>query len=342
MFGAWIKRSSLKRPIKGFMLARTDGLRGIRLVSIAGVFVVFGTVVILGSRAAWPVTAFELESGTLTSPASVVMPSGASGTGAVKFGGSGVGTITNGQQINPGNVGWQAYPAGCPGGLTIYNSQVSTSSMPGHASTCGWFKAGINVDSNASITAARIDLTNIDTHGYTLNISWSNLDSITQCDEPLHGEGVFNVYRSSTTGCSDGPRMDGDSVIESYVRTHAWSTLDHNDGMQAYLASAGSTILRNNIDGRPDNGAAMGVAWGNSAIFMADDSQGTTKIRDNYLAGGGYTLRMHESQLYRVTGNIIVKDSWAFGPLSTSNAVSGAFLEWSNNTISDGTVLPHP
>jgi hypothetical protein len=72
---------------------------------------------------------------------------------------------------------------------------------------------------------------------------------------------------------------------------------------------------------------------------MADSSQGTLEVRDNYLIGGGYTLRLHENMYYRVTGNIIEKGSYAYGPISTTNARSGAFLEWSNNKLSDGTVL---
>jgi len=50
-------------------------------------------------------------------------------------------------------------------------------------------------------------------------------------------------------------------------------------------------------------------------------------------------MRLNESMHYRVTGNIVENNSWIFGPLTTTNAVSGAFLEWSNNKLSDGTAL---
>lgn len=55
--------------------------------------------------------------------------------------------------------------------------------------------------------------------------------------------------------------------------------------------------------------------------------------------GGGYTLRLHESGYYRVTGNRIETGSYSYGPLTTTNAISGAFLEWSDNKETNGTVL---
>lgn len=38
-------------------------------------------------------------------------------------------------------------------------------------------------------------------------------------------------------------------------------------------------------------------------------------------------------------GNVIEKGSYAYGPLVTDNARAGAFLEWSGNTLSDGSEL---
>ena len=52
---------------------------------------------------------------------------------------------------------------------------------------------------------------------------------------------------------------------------------------------------------------------------------------------GGYTLRLHESNTYRVTGNVL--SSWMFGPYTNDNAIAGAFLEFANNTTSTGGTI---
>ena len=124
------------------------------------------------------------------------------------------------------------------------------------------------------------------------------------------------------------------------MRTKLQSQADHNDGLQAYQAGAGGSLLRNNIDCRPVNGTGDNSTT-TAAIFIADASEGTAVIRDNYLAGGNGVLRLHENMFYRVTGNIIENNSWSSGtgPVSTSNSRAGAFLEWSNNTLTTGAVL---
>lgn len=258
------------------------------------------------------------------------------------------GGVTNGRQVGTDNTGFAAW-VGADGSkcssLKVYPAVVKASAL-GASVGCAEFQKGISFDQNITVTASKFDAS-IDTNGHTVNLNWDTISPATVEDICVHGEGSFHLLRSQVSGCSDAVRFDGDSIVESYLRTKAESAQDHNDAVQAYQADAGGSILRSNIDALPVNAAAFGIGAGNGAIFLADSSKGETEIRDNYLQGGGYTLRLNESQHYRVTGNVIAApgsgdDTWLYGPLSTGNSVTGAFLEWANNALSNGTALAKP
>jgi len=168
-------------------------------------------------------------------------------------------------------------------------------------------------------------------------LNYVTINPATPADWSL-GDANFIATRCQIMGSSDGVRYSGnnaDVLIENYIRVKAQGSLDHNDGIQMYGANGGGVMLRNNIDDRPIGGGG----GQNGALFIADGAEGTYEIRDNYLAGGNYSLRLHENGFYRVTGNIVEKNSYNFGPVVTDNARPGAFLEWSNNTLSDSAVL---
>ncbi|MFC0506202.1 hypothetical protein [Micromonospora costi] len=239
----------------------------------------------------------------------------------------------HGRDINAANTGYRAWTG--PNGqrctdatMKVYASRVRASRL-GNA-TCVWLKGGLVVDRAVTLTAARIDA-QVETSGTRLTLRWSTVDA------PGHDYAVgghVTAYRCQLINGSDGVRLYDTSIVESYVRVRQGSAEDHNDGVQAYRAGAGGEIIRSNIDSRPVN--APGIL-GTAAIFIADDSRGELAIRDNWLAGGVYTLRLHESATYRVTGNIITGyDEW---PVSTSNAVPGAFLEWSGNVTGEGAEI---
>lgn len=254
-------------------------------------------------------------------------------------------TVTHGRDINQSNTGYQAW-TGATGehctdaALTVYIAKVNASAL-GDAATCVWLKAGITVDAPITLTAARIDSIRdsdpvIRSDGPKLVVQWSTINGGgTNGTYSVGGHNV-DVYRSQIVGSSDGVRFEGMNIVESYIRTALVSPEDHNDGIQAYQASAGGSILRCNIDSRPGevNGGSD-----TAPIFLADNSVGEAVIRDNWLAGGGYTLRLHEAMTYRITGNVIADGTWGFGPVSTSNSVPGAFLEWGNNTTSGGVTV---
>jgi len=252
--------------------------------------------------------------------------------------------VIHGRDISQDNTGYLAWTgeAGqrCTDAtLKVYPDKVTASSL-GASTTCVWLKAGITVDTPITLTAARIDSVRdsdavVRSDGPKLIIQWSTINGGgTNGTYSVGGHNV-DVYRSQIIGSSDGVRFEQMNLIEDYIRVALTSPEDHNDGIQAYQASAGGSIVRCNIDSRPG-----GVGGSDTApIFLADNSIGETVIRDNWLAGGGYTLRLHEAMTYRVTGNVVADGTWGVGPISTSNAISGAFLEWSNNTTSAGVTL---
>lgn len=243
---------------------------------------------------------------------------------------AGGGTITHGSQLTRA----MCLPRV---GLTNVGGTVNASSLG--ASISGKHFTGTFVpDINCTLTDCQFDAPVNNQAGVTVQLV-NCLVSPTAVGDWCIGPEKVSATRCALEGCSDGIRFDNMDIVECWVRTALQSAIDHNDGIQAFQASAGGSILRNNIDCRPGGDTSNSTTTG--AIFLADSSQGETAVRDNYLAGGNGVLRLHESMHYRVTGNRILANSWAAGtgPVSTTNAISGAFLEWSDNQTTDGTVL---
>jgi len=244
------------------------------------------------------------------------------------------GSSFNGKSINTGNTGYLNW-VGTKGErctdatLKVYASKVNASQL-GNA-TCVWLKGGINVDKPVTLTAARIE-TQVRTYGERLTLNWCTVNA-DGGDQAVDGR--VDTLRCQLINASDGVRFDGTNIVETYIRVKQQNSQDHNDGIQAYKAGQGGSILRSNIDSRPV-GAPRSIL-GNAAIFIADGSRGEVVIRDNYLAGGEYTLRMHEAATYRLSGNIIADYNSA--PIATDSAISGAFLEFSNNHTASGQLI---
>ena len=244
------------------------------------------------------------------------------------------GSSFNGKSINTGNTGYLNWvgPKGerCTDAtLKVYSSTVNASQL-GNA-TCVWLKGGIKVDKPVTLTAARID-SGVSTYSARLTLNWCTVNADGE-DHAINGR--VDTFRCQLINASDGVRFDGTNIVETYIRLKQQNSQDHNDGIQAYKAGQGGSILRSNIDSRP--GGSSQSVLGNAAIFIADDSRGEVVIRDNYLAGGEYTLRMHEAATYRISGNIIA--NYNSGPIATNNATPGAFLEFSGNHTASGQLI---
>ena len=66
-------------------------------------------------------------------------------------------------------------------------------------------------------------------------------------------------------------------------------------------------------------------------VFLADDSGDGLVVRDNLFRGGGYTIRVHSGSGHVVTGNVVERESWAYGAVSSS---CGA-IDWRDNRLAD-------
>lgn len=251
------------------------------------------------------------------------------------------GTI-HGKDITAANTGFLAYvgPANqtfTQGSLYVYSNTVNASQViiDGHT-TGAWFQQGINFNTNITLTACKLSRV-VNTTDNNVTLNYCTIEPASPADWSL-GYTHFSATRCQILGSSDGIRYGGDTadrLIENYVRVKSQDETDHNDGIQMYGASGGGVILRNNIDVRPIGGGG----GPNAAFFIADGATGTYEIRDNYFAGGGYTFRLLDAGYYRVTGNIIEKNSYLFGPILLDDLIPNAIQEWTNNTLSDGTVL---
>lgn len=144
------------------------------------------------------------------------------------------------------------------------------------------------------------------------------------------GYSNYTATRVRMRNVSDGFRVSGSNVLiqDSFVLLCS-NTGDHSDGVQGYGGGTNVTIRHNTIDQRP----AKDVT---SPIFMADSSESAI-VQNNLLAGGGYTLRLHDDFTpdhgpWQATGNRIVSGSWNNGPVLTTNT-SCATTTWSDNRL---------
>jgi hypothetical protein len=160
------------------------------------------------------------------------------------------------------------------------------------------------------------------------------------------GYSDYSLTRVNAYGCSDGPRLAGTGPIliqDSWI--HDLSNLpgDHGDGIQAYGLNGGTVTVRHNTI----------VGGTNAAFFTADGATGDMYIDNNLMSGGGYTLRVYDN-LVRVTNNLIVKNTYEYGPVAAYSNPGAAdpgvtIVEWSNNHLCDnadgtgvGALIPQP
>ncbi len=118
-----------------------------------------------------------------------------------------------------------------------------------------------------------------------------------------------------------GPVTIEDSYARLAVPPGMCQTVDpHGDGVQGYH---GPTVVlqHNTFDQRLDNCPT-------APIFIPDQYNDGGTIRDNLLAGGGYSLRASGGWFPAITGNKIVHDSYGYGPIDIDCRKVGT---WSGN-----------
>jgi hypothetical protein len=152
-----------------------------------------------------------------------------------------------------------------------------------------------------------------------------------QCGEAI-GYGDYSITRVNAHGCSDGPRLAGTgpiNIVDSWI--HDLSNLpgDHGDGIQAYGLDGGTVTVRHNTI----------VGGTNAAFFTADGATGDMFIDNNLMSGGGFTMRVYDNKV-RVTNNLIVKNSYQYGPVAAYRNPGAAdpgvtIVSWINNHLCD-------
>lgn len=187
--------------------------------------------------------------------------------------------------------------------VTIERSKVS----------CAPGRDGTAVVSNST----GLKLTDVEVDGNPNDIAGSSCGIAVGYDH-------FELSRVRVHGCSDGLRASGVvTVVDSYIGPLWASGADHADGVQAYLGAGDMTFRHNSIDARTQDRCCE-----NGALFFADGYDGTVTLDNNWIAGGNFSLRLHESGKYIVTGNRVLAGSYNFGPVTT---VNGIIQTWSNN-----------
>jgi hypothetical protein len=230
--------------------------------------------------------------------------------------------ITHGFQVLATNTGYASYldPALgrllTSGDLIAHAGVMSVSDLVGNGGTITKhaFRGGLIVDRD-NITFNQCEFTTNLTAGYAgtehaISVNWCTWLPSGVGDYAI-GYNAFTAYRCNIGGSSDGLKAGGPATAtECFIRVKGQDALDHNDGVQNSGGAGLVTIERCNIDCRPTNG----IGGPNAALFTADAASGLQVWTDNYVAGGGYVMRLYENATYNVQGNWVLDGSWTFGP----------------------------
>ncbi len=311
-----------------------------------------GTLVVALSKAATPVASFEAENGML-SGAAPVSDAAASNGAAVKFAPAQTGT----RSCPP----FPAFPdtscTGVPAGtsLTTVNGSLSTSAN-GQTIDARLITGELSIGhDNVTVKNSRIK-GRVALNGHT-GIVLQDVDlGPDACAagsgnfESINGSGYSLIRTHVHHNNADLIRLGGSQPIlikDSLLDSTCFYAGDHLDAVQWYdPGGVGSvTINHSSIDVRPVNNTGKG----NAAIFWADNpGSGTTlTVFNSRLAGGGYTTAFYDASagsgvVIDAHDNVYVKDSFSFGPCSSSASV--AFngtdgLKFTNNKLDDGTAI---
>jgi len=166
------------------------------------------------------------------------------------------------------------------------------------------------------------------------------------------GAGNYRATAVEVVNFGDAFRFSsGNAVVrDSYAKLCAPADSGaHSDGLQGYLAPSSSpdrpqVLEHTTIDQRCDRWQGDGTKPENGTgdpadracsvtanVFWSDESGDGLVVRDNLFRGGGYTIRVHSGSGHTVTGNVVERDSWAFGAVYSS---CGG-IDWRDNRVAD-------
>ncbi|RLK60579.1 hypothetical protein CLV68_1088 [Actinokineospora cianjurensis] len=164
----------------------------------------------------------------------------------------------------------------------------------------------------------------------------------------IHGDATVTVQRCDISGTPDGIQNGpGNSTIEqNYIhdllRSGTYPNNTHNDGIQSY--GGPNTVIRfNRIDISADGKAYDGTHQ-NAAVFIMEGDAGQTtglQIVGNYLAGGGYIMRVGASaRAAIITDNKFGTTAGGWGEAFVDKGATIA--AWSNNVSSSNKQINKP
>ncbi|WP_146108269.1 right-handed parallel beta-helix repeat-containing protein [Actinokineospora auranticolor] len=164
----------------------------------------------------------------------------------------------------------------------------------------------------------------------------------------IHGDATVTVIRCDISGTPDGIQNGpGNSTIEqNYIhdmlRAGTYPNNTHNDGIQSY--GGPNTVIRyNRIDISADGKAYDGTHQNAAVFIMTSDGSPTSglQIVGNYLAGGGYIVRIGASARGAImTDNKFGTTAGGFGEFTVDDGAT--FTSWNNNVSSANKQLNQP
>jgi hypothetical protein len=307
-----------------------------------------GVVALLTSHAATPTASLETESGTISSAASNVADTTASGTHAVKFG-----TSSGGFQANcinsPHVCGYpDATNTGVPAGTTLTNVPSQATSGTGwtwdannyavKVTTAGVTISGLNVTGSISVSVTNVTIKNTKITGCSYYpIDYSSTGLLVEDTEINPGciSGTacisFDNYTALRVNCSgavDGFKGNSNVVVQdSYIHDPQYNSGTHNDGIQS---TGGSNVkfIHNTCD----------MSTIGDCIQFSADSNWT--VQNNLVRATGWMFNGGTPSNSTFTGNRFVNKSvtGAYGYASlpgTGNTWSGNYRDDDGSTVSD-------
>lgn len=318
-------------------------------------FAVVGASLLVGTRAATPVTSYEAESATRSGSATINADANASAGQALQF------TAVTSESRCP------AYPAfpdsSCTGvlpGTTLANCSSNITQVNAVYDKC-LFAGGLLISS----TAKNVTITNSRIMG-TVSCSNSNCTSmgLSMTDVEIDGQatnfdGIGGIMGYTCKRCdvhhvSKGFAGGNFWVEDSYVHDIYGSGDTHNEAVLPFNGN-NNTMLHNNFDSNwssNSTGGGMSAAialythgtfWGPINNVLIEKNRITTSVAYYCMYGGNTTDADGDPSNLRVIDNV-------FGTCSINGPKNGAIVGWlrgngnlwQNNTWQDGSEIPEP
>jgi hypothetical protein len=148
------------------------------------------------------------------------------------------------------------------------------------------------------------------------NVVVENVEIVCDNGDDPAGAAVVNVAvlrRSDLSGCADGVKVGSNAIVEgNFIHDLYFGPETHNDGIQ--MQGGSDVVIEGNTIIQVDNGERQA----NAAVFIQDASSEIRRVtvRNNYVDGFGFTLRLSGGDIYdsAIVGNVI-GTSHLWGPV---------------------------